>query len=122
MSIDIGNVRYRENINNNDIENILDNFEDIISQFPIERQNVILKDPNCDYLNSLKKLKKRCGDKNYIYTSYVFSKNISKGRLFANDASLQCLPREIRNTLCSQNMVDFDFENCHFAILNYCCK
>ena len=126
--MDIENKKYRENINKYKIEVIIDNFEGIISQFPIERQNVILRDPKFDYLKGLKLLQKFTVNKDYIYTTYNFSKDKtnhnfkSKGRLFSQNPSLQSLPREFRNTICDENIVDFDFENCHFVILIQYCK
>lgn len=60
---------YTENIKCHDIELILDNIDALIDQFPVERQNVILKDPN--YLDCLKGLKIRCDGRDFIKTSYI---------------------------------------------------
>jgi len=116
------NSRFREDFDCDVIDKIIDNFDKIIAQFPKERQDVILKDPNNDYLLRLKQLKAFATNKNYITTTYNYAKNATKGRLFAQNPSLQGLAREFRNTLCSENMVDFDFQNCHYEILNYYCE
>ena len=102
MSINIANVRYRENVDINVIDIMIDNFEGIISQFPIERQKKILQDVNHDYLINLKQLKifTQKNNKDYITNTYNFAKHTYKGRLFAQNPSLQRLAREFRNTLC----------------------
>ncbi|KAJ1463985.1 hypothetical protein T484DRAFT_1758434 [Baffinella frigidus] len=121
MSMNIEDDKYRENFIHDAIEKIVDNFETLVEQFPIDRQHTILKDPKFDYLQSLKKLQKFSQNKDYIYSTYNFSKNEIKGRLFAQNPSLQGLPREFRNTICANNIIDFDFENCHYTILKYYC-
>jgi P4 family phage/plasmid primase-like protien len=117
---------YHEHIELSEVDIIIDNFSEIVSQFSTERQKVILRDTTTDYLQSLKKVKRfvQSRDTLSIPTTYNFSKKDGinlQGRLFAQNPSLQGLPREFRNTICKKNMVDFDFENCHFSLLNTFC-
>ena len=55
--------------------------------------------------------------------SYTPSKNLKNvGRLFAQSASLQNLPREFRGAIAQNNYYDLDMKNAHPTILLQYCK
>jgi hypothetical protein len=115
-------LKYTEYININNGLKILQNKEDIINNLPEKRKKKILeKAKNFDPFISLHKM---CKDKNnMIYTSYKFSKNLQDhGRLFADNASLQGLPREFRNALSQGLYWDIDMKNAHPTLLSQYCK
>ena len=90
---------------------------------PEKRQKKILE--RSKEFDPLIQLKKICKDKkDIIYTKYNFSKTLKTyGRLFAQNASLQGLPREIRNALSYGKYYDVDMKNAHPTLLSqYCAK
>lgn len=121
MSIkELEGLQYTEYINLKVALKIVQNWDKILSSFPPERQEKI-NNNNYDLLNGLKKIVKE--GKEIIYTSYKFSKNLGTfGRLFAQNASLQGLPREIRNALASGLYYDIDMKNAHPTFLSHYCK
>ena len=119
---DIQGLVYTEYINLDNALKILKNWDNIINQLPEERKNKILeKQKEFDFLISLKKI---CKNKQPINNvSYLPSKNLKNmGRLFAQSASLQNLPKEIRGAI-GTNYYDIDMVNCHpTLLLQYCNK
>jgi hypothetical protein len=69
---------YHEHIELSEVDIIIDNFSEIVSQFSTERQKVILRDTTTDYLQSLKKVKRfvQSRDTPSIPTTYNFSKKM----------------------------------------------
>ena len=65
-----------------------------------------------------------CKDKkDIVHTNYKFSKGLKTyGRLFAQNSSLQGLPREIRNTIAYGLYYDIDMKNAHPTLLNQYCR
>ncbi len=114
---------YTEYIDLNNAFKILYNWDRIIYDLPVKRQKKILeKAKNFDPLIQLKKI---CRDKrDIVHTKYDFSKSLKTyGRLFAQNASLQGLPREIRNALSCGKYYDVDMKNAHPTLLaQYCNK
>ena len=53
---------------------------------------------------------------------YDFSKGNKDGRLFSKTHSLQGLPRSVRHTIASDNMIDVDIKNCHPEIFKWYCQ
>lgn len=111
---------YTEYINIQNGLKILQNWNNIKSKLPKTRQNKIDRS-EYDPVISLKKI---CKDKkNIIYTSYKFSKSLKTyGRLFAQNASLQGLPREMRNALAFGLYYDIDMSNAHPTFLSQYCE
>jgi hypothetical protein len=100
---------------------IVNNWDVLIQQLPKDRQfKLIENNTNYDFLLSLKKMIKTNG---INHVKYDQSKNLKdKGRLFAQTASLQNLPREIRGALTYENYYDIDMINAHPVILAQYCK
>lgn len=101
---------------------LVSNFDDIIQQLPLERQNKIReKRKEFDFLLGLKKI---CKNSNgIIQTTYKPSKNLkTQGRLFAQNASLQSLPREFRGCLANGLLYDIDIINAHPILLQQYCE
>ena len=74
-----------------------------------------------DFLLGLKKI---CKNSNgIIATNYKPSKNLkTQGRLFAQNASLQSLPREFRGALANGLLYDIDIVNAHPVLLQQYCE
>src|SRR5210317_348577 len=108
--------QFTEYINLKNGLKILQNWVDIKSKLPKSRQSKI-DSKSYDPIISLKKI---CKDrKDIIHTSYKFSKSSQTyGRLFAQNASLQGLPREMRNSLSSGLYYDIDMKNAHPSLLS----
>lgn len=119
---DIQGLVYTEYINLDNALKILKNWDNIINQLPEERKKTILeKQKEFDPLISLKKI---CKNKQSINNvSYLPSKALKNmGRLFAQSASLQNLPKEFRGAI-GTNYHDIDMVNCHpTLLLQYCRK
>lgn len=101
---------------------IVSHFDDIISQLSEERQLKIKnKRKEFDFLLGLKKI---CKNSNgIIATNYKPSKNLkTQGRLFAQNASLQSLPREFRGALANGLLYDIDIVNAHPVLLQQYCE
>jgi hypothetical protein len=101
---------------------IIQNFNEIIKQLTPERQKKIEeKRKEYDFLLSLKKI---CKNSNgIISTTYKPSKQLkTQGRLFAQNASLQSLPREFRGCLASGLLYDIDINNAHPVLLQQYCE
>ncbi len=96
---DIQGLVYNEYIDLNNALKILKNWDDIISKLPDERKRKIEeKRKEFDFLISLKKICKNKSPVNNV--SYLPSKNLKNmGRLFAQSASLQNLPKEFRGAI-----------------------
>jgi hypothetical protein len=120
---DILSFTFNEHFNLSNAEILVSNWDKIIEQLPLERQNKIKeKAREFDPLNALKKIIKNKSSINSV--KYSFSKSSkSYGRLFAKSASLQGLPREFRSLLAKDYYYDIDYVNCHPCILEqYCLK
>lgn len=119
---DIQGLVYNEYINMDNALKIIKNWDDIISKLP-EGSRISLQDKQKEFdpLISLKKIVKNKSPINNV--SYLPSKNLKKmGRLFAQSASLQNLPREFRGAI-GANYHDLDMKNAHPCILlQYCQK
>ena len=118
---DIMGLVFNEYINLDNAMKILKNWDDIISKLPEERKLKIQeKRKEFDFLISLKKI---CKNKSTINNvSYLPSKNLKNmGKLFAQSASLQNLPREFRGAI-GGNYHDIDMVNCHPSLLLQYCK
>lgn len=117
-------LTYTEYINQNNAYKIVQNWESILGDLPKKRQDKIKKstDNGQDPIYQLKKIVK--SKSNMIHTKYNFSKTLETyGRLFAQNASLSALPREIRNSLAFGQYYDLDMKNCHPTLLSqYCFK
>ena len=118
---DIQGLVYNEYIDLNNALKILKNWDDIISKLPDGRRAFLQeKQKEFDPLISLKKICKNKSPVNNV--SYLPSKNLKNmGRLFAQCASLQNLPREFRGAI-GANYHDIDMVNCHPSILLQYCK
>jgi hypothetical protein len=112
---------FNEYINLDNALKILKNWDDIISKLPDNRRVKILeKQKEFDFLISLKKICKNKSSINNV--SYLPSKNLRNiGRLFAQSASLQNLPKEFRGAI-GGNYHDIDMVNCHPSLLLQYCK
>jgi len=119
---DIQGLVYNEYINMDNALKIIKNWDDIISRLP-EGRKMFLQDKKKEFdpLISLKKIVKNKSPINNV--SYQPSKNLKNmGRLFAQSASLQNLPREFRGAI-GANYYDLDMKNAHPSILlQYCQK
>ena len=118
---DIQGLVFNEYINLENALKILKNWDNIINKLPEERKTIIQeKQKEFDPLISLKKI---CKNKSTINNvSYLPSKNLKNmGRLFAQSASLQNLPREFRGAI-GGNYHDIDMVNCHPSLLLQYCK
>ena len=115
-------LTYTEYINIKDGLKIIQNWSSIIATLPEQRRNKILE--NTKEFDPLIHLKKMCKDKkDIIHTTYKFSKSSKTyGRLFAQNSSLQGLPREIRNTIAFGLYYDIDMKNAHPTLLNQYCR
>ena len=117
-------LTYTEYINQNNAYKIVQNWTAILGDLPKKRQDKIKKstDKGQDPIYQLKKIVK--SKSNMIHTKYNFSKTLETyGRLFAQNASLSALPREIRNSLAFGQYYDIDMKNCHPTLLSqYCSK
>lgn len=111
--------QFTEYINLKNGLKILQNWGDIKSKLPKSRQSKIDSNPY-DPIISLKKM---CKDRqDIIHTTYKFSKSSKTyGRLFAQNASLQGLPREMRNSLSNGLYYDIDMKNAHPSLLSQYC-
>ena len=120
--LDIQGLVYNEYINLDNVLKIIKNWDDIISKLPDGRRMFIQdKQKEFDPLLALKKIIKNKTPVNNV--SYLPSKNLKNmGRLFAQSASLQNLPREFRGAI-GANYHDLDMKNAHPSILlQYCQK
>ena len=113
-------------------------WKEIIDLLPEHRKNHIYDNSNkkgfIDPLINLKKIIKNCNNKIVAYpfghntTSYkvsatdVYANEDDTGRLFASNASLQNLPREIRGTVSAGAYYDVDMINAHPVILSLYCQ
>ena len=95
---------------------IINNWDDIISRLPEGRKMFLQeKKKEFDPLISLKKIVKNKSPINNF--TYQPSKNLKNmGRLFAQSASLQNLPREFRGAI-GKDYYDLDMKNTHPSIL-----
>jgi hypothetical protein len=118
---DIQGLVYNEYINLDNALKILKNWDDIIGKLPEARKSFLLeKQKDFDPLISLKKICKNKSPVNNVL--YLPSKNLKNmGRLFAQSASLQNLPREFRGAI-GANYHDLDMQNAHPTILLQYCK
>jgi hypothetical protein len=119
---DIQGLVFNEYINSHNALKILKNKDNIISKLPEKRITIIReKQKEFDPLTSLKKI---CKNKSTINNvSYLPSKNLKNmGRLFAQSASLQNLPREFIKRCYWGNYHDIDMVNCHSSLLLQYCK
>ena len=118
---DIQGLVINEYINLDNALKIFKNWDDIISKLPEERRlQIEEKRKEFDFLISLKKICKNKSNVNNV--SYLPSKNLKNmGRLFAQSASLQNLPREFRGAI-GGNYHDIDMVNCHPSLLLQYCK
>ena len=119
---DIQGLVFNEYMNMDNALKIVKNWDDIISRLPEGRRSFLQeKKKEFDPLLSLKKIIKNQSPINNV--SYLPSKNLKNmGRLFAQSASLQNLPREFRGAI-GDNYYDLDMENAHPSILlQYCQK
>ena len=118
---DIMGLVFNEYINLDNALKILKNWDDIINKLPDNRRVKILeKQKEFDFLISLKKICKNKSSINNV--SYLPSKNLRNiGRLFAQSASLQNLPKEFRGAI-GGNYHDIDMVNCHPSLLLQYCK
>ncbi len=119
---DLECMTYTEYINMDNAHKIVQNWEDIIQKLPKSRRDKIMEQKKVfDPLVHLKKILK--DKKDIIHTKYAFSKSLkTAGRLFAQNSSLQGLPREIRNALAFGKYYDIDMKNAHPTILYQYCK
>ena len=119
---DLEGLKYTEYINIKNGLKILQNWDDVIKSLPEKRQKKILeKIHDFDPLLNLKKICKE--KKDIIHTNYSFSKTLKTcGRLFANNSSLQKLPREFRNALADGLYYDIDMKNAHPNLLSQYCE
>ena len=118
---DIQGLVFNEYINLENANKIVKNWESIIKELPEQRKRMIEdQQKNFDPLVSIKKI---CKNKSTINNvNYLPSKNLrTMGRLFAQSASLQNLPREFRGAI-GCNYHDIDMENAHPSILLQYCK
>ena len=114
---------YTEYINRSDAYKIVQNWPEIFKQLPKKRQDKIKNsiDNGQDPIFQLKKIIKNKSD--IIHTKYNFSKTLSTyGRLFPQNPSLACMPREIRNCLAHEKYYDIDMKNAHPTLLSQYCK
>jgi hypothetical protein len=118
---DIQGLVYNEYINIDNALKILKNWDNIISKFPEGRKRFLQeKQKDFDPLISLKKICKNKLPINNV--NYLPSKQLKNmGRLFAQSASLQNLPREFRGAI-GENYYDLDMKNAHPTILLQYCK
>jgi len=121
---DLENLTYTEYISQNNAYKIVQNWDNIFKDLPVNRQLKIQGsiDVGQDPLFQLKKIIKT--KQSMIHTKYNFSKTLQTyGRLFAQNPSLASLPREMRNSLAHGQYYDVDMQNCHPSILSqYCHK
>ena len=118
---DIQGLVFNEYIHLENANKIVKNWESIIKELPEQRKRMIEdQQKNFDPLVSIKKI---CKNKSTINNvNYLPSKNLrTMGRLFAQSASLQNLPREFRGAI-GCNYHDIDMENAHPSILLQYCK
>ena len=115
-------LTYTEYINIKDGLKIIQNWDKILATLPANRRNKILE--SSKEFDPLIHLKKICKDKkDIVYTTYKFSKSLKTyGRLFAQNSSLQGLPREIRNSIAYGLYYDIDMKNAHPTLLNQYCQ
>lgn len=115
-------LTYTEFINLNNALKILQNWNDILENLPDNRKKKIKEQQKT--FDPLIHLKKICKDKSeIIHTTYNFSKSLKTyGRLFAQNTSLQGLPREIRNALAFGRYYDIDMKNAHPSLLSQYCN
>jgi hypothetical protein len=116
-------LTYTEYINKDRAYMVLQNWDKIFASLPKQRQNKInnQKEKGIDPLFYLKKIVKM--GKEVIHTKYNFSKQlVNYGRLFPQNPSLACLPKEIRNTISKDIYYDVDMKNCHPNILSQYCE
>jgi len=122
---DILSFTFQEQFNFSKAYKIVNNWDEVIKQLPIERQIKIKeKAKEYDPLNSLKKILKNISKNSINFVKYAYSKSSKNyGRLFAKSASYQGLPREFRAVLAEEFYWDIDYVNCHPSILEqYCIK
>ena len=124
MTIDIKDISglvFQEHINLENANKILNNWDEVKKSISKNRLNLYEGDYKA--YDPLLSLKKQCKNNNPINNvSYNYSKNLKTyGRLFAQSASLQGLPREIRETIAT-DYIDIDFKNAHPTILLKYCK
>lgn len=119
---DLLSFTFNEYFNINNAKKLINNWDKVIEQLPLERQKKINeKAKEFDPLNAVKKIAKNKNGINHV--KYSFSKSSKyHGRLFAKSASLQGLPREFRALLANDYYIDIDFVSCHPNILEQYCK
>ena len=120
---DLENLTYTEYISQNNAYKIVQNWDNIFKDLPVNRQLKIQGsiDVGQDPLFQLKKIIKT--KQSMIHTKYNFSKTLQTyGRLFAQNPSLASLPREMRNSLAHGQYYDVDMKNCHPSILSQYCQ
>lgn len=120
---DLTALTFTEFFNFDIAKKIVENFNKVVCQLSEERQKKINeKKTEFDFTKCLKKMIKEGHNK--IITNYKPSKNLkTKGRLFAQNASLQSLPREFRGALAKGLYWDLDIKNAHPVLLaQYCHK
>lgn len=87
--------------------------------------DVSLKGEKTDLKREVKAIRKICREalkNNFKRTiSYKFGNGRSSGRVYANNASLQNIPRFIRGALCYSNSIDIDAINAHPRLLQSIC-
>ena len=113
---------YAEYINMENALKILKKWDYILNKIPEGRKLFTQKEKKeFDPLISLKTMCKNKSPVNNV--SYLPSKNLKyMGRLFAQSASLQNLPREFRGAIASGLYHDLDMKNAHPSILLQYCK
>jgi hypothetical protein len=113
-------TEFIEYFNNIKANYIIENYEQLKNKFrpeSIDRLNNIDIDPLTLFKKYINKSWNYKNDISVVSVKYTQSNNI--GRHFAKHAlSLQSLPREIRQTICSEYYIDIDIKNCHPVILS----
>ncbi len=119
---DIQGQVYNEHFNMKNAFKILKNWNKIMETIP-EGRKLFLKEKAKEY-DPLLSIKKMCKNKTNINNvNYLPSKSLkNRGRLFAQSASLQNLPREFRGALAYGLYHDIDMSKAHPTILLQYCK
>ena len=119
---DIQGQVYNEHINMKNAVKILKYWDKIVETIP-EGRKLFLKEKAKEF-DPLLSIKKLCKNKSNINNvSYLPSKSLkNRGRLFAQSASLQNLPREFRGALAYCIYHDIDMSKAHPTILLQYCK
>jgi hypothetical protein len=73
-------------------------------------------------VNCIRKLCRQASKNNYKREiKYKFGEGRNSGRLYADGASLQSLPKFVRGVLCGDRTYDIDAVNCHPQLLLSMC-